>query len=149
MTLLPDHWFFFLPSTYTPVEFLWTMLGVIGFTIGSRNCVDVWRDYETIRRDPAIPNYAPLCLIARGAVRQELLRTSKMVVIFFVGLLAGLTTPPLPPGVHLPNWTPTTVVVTCALFYLVACIIIQMELDRRLRHRFYKRPGRKDKAILP
>lgn len=129
-----------MPDTFTFTEALWTLLGLVGMLISGLNLWDAILDFRAVRELPTWNSRREgLWVMGRASVRSEVLRFSKMATVAAIGLIAGLTTPPLPPGTHLPTWTPVTITITLGLVYIVVVIVLQAWLDRQVRKHFLDR----------
>lgn len=127
-------------DTFSTVEIIWTLLGILGTTVGILNLWDAVLDKRAIDQMPSVDRRRKnLTIMADASVRHEILRTSKMAVVLAIGLIAGLSRPPIPDDVKVPTWTPVGIALTAGLFYIVLVIIAQMVLDRRVRRQFYQR----------
>jgi hypothetical protein len=129
-------------GNFTPTTIVWTLLGAIGTIITILNLKDAVKDTEALVMFKADDGRKrELLAMAAAGVRMEVLRLSKMLVITAIGIVVAVSTPVISDeqreALHIPYWTPVGVALTLALIYIVAVIVIQALLDRRLRRRFY------------
>lgn len=133
-------------GSWTPLLILWILLGVIGAVFAAFNLSDAIRDMRSLVLLPkTISNdrREELWTISKSAIRQEILRLAKMFIIIITGVIGGLSTPVITDAeraqLHIPYWTPTSVVIISGLVGIVAITVLQTYFDRRLRHGFYSR----------
>lgn len=133
-------------GNFTPTVIVWTVLGSIGFVFSIFNLRDAMSDMDALVRvpdDTSDGRKKELLTIARAAIRQDLVRSSQMLMVVSIGVTVALSSPVITDKqrsfFHIPYWTPTGIAVTFALLYIVGSIMVNAVLDRRLRRRFYSR----------
>lgn len=132
-----------MPTTFSVVELVWMALGLIGMMFAVVNVHDAWLDRRAVKVSVMDMRREKLLKMATAGVRQDALRFIQCATIAGIGLFAGLEKPPISDAqrraLHIPTWTPVTVMLTAALFLIVFIILVQMFLDWRLRKAFYGR----------
>lgn len=137
---------------YSQVEMAWTIAGVIGLIFALTNLYDAGQDKLALRRlDDNSPRTQALISIAHAGERQEFLRSIKMGIVIALGVISGVEPPVLSDAereqLGIPLWTTSTKLITAGLLSIVALIVVQIILDRRLRKKFYGRP-RESKGVF-
>jgi len=130
----------------TPTVLVWTVAGLFGTIVTLFNLRDAIKDTDSlvvIPEDTPLSRRLDLLEMSKAAIRQELIRLSKMLTVVGIGVTVALSTPVLSDAqrqaLHIPYWTPTGIALTVALLWIVFAIVLQAVMDRRLRKRFYSR----------
>jgi hypothetical protein len=134
--LLSSHF----TSPTARVQITWTLAGFIGVLLTSANLTDALHDRAALRAEG---RNGDLRVIAGQAIRQEAIRLTQMLTITAIGLYVLTAAPVLTAAqreaLHIPEWTPASIVVTAGLLWVVFATVIQAYFDRRTRLGFYQR----------
>ena len=124
-------------GTATALELFWTALGLIGMFVSGRMVTHAFGDLVAVS---ALGRNGALTEVARGNLREELIRLSQCVVIVGVGIAAAL----LPSARPSQPIVPLQIAVTVGVVLLVVLIVAGSISAERSRHRVMRAAGKVD-----
>lgn len=128
------------PTPTNSVQAAWTTAGVIGTIVTALNLRAALRDRASVLTSGA---NGDRLFLANDYIRIELVRLCQMIAVAGVGFYLLQAAPTLTAAqrdaLHIPEWTPASIIITAVLLGIVGGTVLQAVLDRRTRLRFEQR----------
>jgi hypothetical protein len=128
------------PTPTSSVQAAWTTAGVLGSIVTALNLRAALRDKAAVI---AGGHNGDRLFLANDYIRIETVRLCQMLAVAGVGFYLLQAAPVLTAtqrkALHLPVWTPASIILTAVLLGIVFGTVLQAVLDRRTRLRFEHR----------